>query len=140
MENPQPVENNSDSNMDFEAISDDSGGWIQWYCSLEGHDFLVEIDEEFIKDSFNLYGLRKKFSKERYEYAAATHPPRSALIKMILSNSSPNEEDLQNEEFLELNQEASDLYGLTHARFIISQRGTLLFVGLDSASAHFVAL
>ena len=53
--------------MDFEAISDDSGGGIQWYCSLEGHDFLVEIDEEFIKDSFNLYGLRKKFNKDRYE-------------------------------------------------------------------------
>ena len=59
---------------------------------------------------------------------------------MILSNSSPNEEDLQNEEFLELNQEASDLYGLTHARFIISQRGTLLCVGRESASVHFVAL
>ena len=89
--------------MDFEAISDDSGGWIQWYCSLEGHDFLVEIDEEFIKDSFNLYGLRKKFNKDRYEYARAKSSPCSALIKMILSNYSPNEEDLQNEEFLELN-------------------------------------
>lgn len=42
---------------------------------------------------------------------------------MILSNYSPTEEDLQNEEFLELNQEASDLYGLIHARFIITQRG-----------------
>ena len=52
---------------------------------------------------------------------------------MILSNYSPNEEDLQNEEFLELNQEASDLYGLTHARFIISQRGTCSRHGLYSA-------
>ena len=42
---------------------------------------------------------------------------------MILSNYSPTEEDLQNEDFLELNQEASDLYGLIHARFIITQRG-----------------
>lgn len=42
---------------------------------------------------------------------------------MILSNYSPTEEDLQNEEFLELNQEASDLYGLIHSRFIITQRG-----------------
>ncbi len=42
---------------------------------------------------------------------------------MILSNYSPSEEDLQNEEFLELNQEASDLYGLIHSRFIITQRG-----------------
>lgn len=42
---------------------------------------------------------------------------------MILSNYSPTEEDLQNEEFLELNQEASDLYGLIHSRFIVTQRG-----------------
>ena len=37
---------------------------------------------------------------------------------MILSAQSPNEEDLADEQFLELNQEASDLYGLIHARYI----------------------
>ena len=42
---------------------------------------------------------------------------------MILSNYSPTEEDIQNEDFLELNQEASDLYGLIHSRFVITQRG-----------------
>ena len=112
----QQYDNASDSNMDFDTLSDENvgpGGWIQWFCSLEGHDFLVEIEEEYIKDFFNLYGLKKRFKTERY----------STCIKMILSNYSPTEEDLQNEEFLELNQEASDLYGLIHARFIITQRG-----------------
>ena len=44
-------------------------------------------------------------------------------IKMILSPQGPNEEDLADEQFLELNQEASDLYGLIHARFINSSIG-----------------
>lgn len=73
----------------------------------------MEIEEEYIRDNFNLYGLKKRFKTDRY----------STCIKMILSNYSPTEEDLQNEEFLELNQEASDLYGLIHSRFIITQRG-----------------
>lgn len=42
---------------------------------------------------------------------------------MILSPSAPNEDDLNEEAFLELNQEASDLYGLLHARFILTPRG-----------------
>lgn len=44
-------------------------------------------------------------------------------MKMILSPQSPNEEDLADEQFLELNQEASDLYGMIHARFINSSTG-----------------
>ena len=42
---------------------------------------------------------------------------------MILSTYTPTSEDFQNDEFLELNQEASDLYGLIHARFIITKTG-----------------
>jgi casein kinase II subunit beta len=116
VESMQQYENGSDSNMDFDTLSDENvspSGWIQWFCSREGHDFLVEIEEEYIRDQFHLYGLKKRFKTDRY----------STCIKMILSNYSPTEEDLQNEEFLELNQEASDLYGLIHSRFIITQRG-----------------
>ena len=46
----------------------------------------------------------------------------SALIKMILS-TSPTSEELANEEFLELNQIASDFYGLIHSRYIITATG-----------------
>ena len=40
------------------AFSDDpnhiQAGWIQWFCQLEGHEFMVEVDLDFIRDPFNL--------------------------------------------------------------------------------------
>ena len=42
------------------AVDADDGlvGWIQWFCSLEGHEYMVEIDADYIKDPFNLYGIQ----------------------------------------------------------------------------------
>ena len=42
---------------------------------------------------------------------------------MILSPECPDDEDLEDEKFLEIYQEATDLYGLIHARFILTPRG-----------------
>lgn len=84
---------------------------MQWFCSLEGHEFFVEIDEEYIRDNFNLYGL------------AAKVPHYREAIEMVLSPGTPDEDDLQDERFLELYQEATDLYGLIHSRYILSPRG-----------------
>jgi casein kinase II subunit beta len=30
---------------------------VEWYCSLPGHEYFVEVDEAFIDDAFNLTGL-----------------------------------------------------------------------------------
>mmetsp|Transcript_60811 Transcript_60811/g.69500 ORF Transcript_60811/g.69500 Transcript_60811/m.69500 type:complete len:252 (+) Transcript_60811:49-804(+) len=92
-----------------EEFSD--GGWIQWFCNLEGHEFFAEIEEDYIRDNFNLYGLRAKVG----HYSAA--------LDMILSPEAPEDDDLQDERFIEIYQEATDLYGLIHARFILSPRG-----------------
>jgi len=64
---------NSDSgeeNVDIDALSDENPqiGWVQWFCSLEGHEYLAEIDEDFLKDAFNLFGLSQKFSKDKFKY------------------------------------------------------------------------
>ena len=42
---------------------------------------------------------------------------------MILSPDEPGEDELNDERFLEIYQEATDVYGLIHARFIMSPKG-----------------
>ncbi|CEM10162.1 unnamed protein product [Vitrella brassicaformis CCMP3155] len=89
-------------------------GWIQWFCSLEGHDFFVEVDEDYIKDNFNLYGLRPRVNN--YDKA----------LDMILAPEAPDDDDLVDPDFVEVYRCATDLYGLIHQRFITSPRGLTL--------------
>ncbi|KAF4718389.1 hypothetical protein FOZ63_004130, partial [Perkinsus olseni] len=98
------------------TLSDDDScsydcGWIAWYCSLKGHEMFAEVDEDYIRDAFNLYGLRAKV--QFYDHA----------LEMILSDERPDEEDLADNDFLEIYREAVDLYGLIHARYCLTPRG-----------------
>lgn len=65
--------------------SDSGAGWISWFCDLEGHEFFVEVDEDYIRDNFNLHGLREKvqFFGE--------------AMQMILSTESPDSDDLNDQ-------------------------------------------
>jgi len=45
--------------MSEDSQFSEEGGWIQWFCSLEDHFFFCEVDADYIKDSFNLYGTIK---------------------------------------------------------------------------------
>lgn len=38
-------------------------GWIQWFCGLEDHYFFCEVNDDFIKNEFNLYGLKNRVTK-----------------------------------------------------------------------------
>jgi casein kinase II subunit beta len=49
--------NDSDDNEVYNDVSD--GGWIQWFCQLEGNEFFIEIDEEYLRNQTNLYGISK---------------------------------------------------------------------------------
>lgn len=90
---------------------DQTAAWVPWFCSIPGHEFFAEVDEEYIRDSFNLYGLRNQV---RFYDAA---------WEMILMSEAPDEDDLQDADFLDIYRDATDLYGLIHARYIISPRG-----------------
>ena len=75
----------SSEHLEIEGVTE--GGWIQWFCSFEGNEFFVEIDEDFIRDPISLYGLRHKIEPSRFK----------ECVDFILSPYMPTEQDLQNE-------------------------------------------
>jgi len=80
--------------------------WIQWFCGLKGHEMFCEIERSYIEDGFNLYGLRM--------YASNF----SDCIDLILDRIGPDDSDDSH-----LTQNACTLYGLIHARYIITSHG-----------------
>ena len=81
------------------------------YLKEDGLYFLIEVDEDNINDSFNLYGL-KDIIPRYYE-----------ALEMILSSETPESEDMPIVKYIELFQSAMDLYSLIHARFILTSKG-----------------
>lgn len=138
-------------NDDSQSNSDGSlQSWISWFCSLSGHEFYLEVPEDFIEDEFNLTGL------------SAIVPYYNEALEMILDIepediSDEDEEDghdkdeqLKQQEEEEEEEEEDDgfwkeaprqprhsgwvdpnvvepyaamLYGLIHQRYLVTRNG-----------------
>ena len=55
-----PMDDPSDEDPVNPANDDAEGtnGWIGWFCALDGHEYMIEVDEAYIRDPFNLFGLQ----------------------------------------------------------------------------------
>lgn len=97
--------------------------WIHWFCSMRENQFMCEVDPAYIEDQFNLYGLRSFI------------PHFRDCLDMILdcgSDSDPEPEEWSGN----LYTNARDLYGLIHARFILTNKGMNLMAA-KFAQCHF---
>ncbi|UIZ28017.1 hypothetical protein KXD40_004446 [Peronospora effusa] len=78
--------------------------WVQWFCSLSGNESFCEVAQSYIEDSFNLYGLR-----------AMVRNYQDALNIILDMTDIPYDDDVP--------AYAAELYGLIHARYIITAHG-----------------
>ncbi|KAG1852793.1 casein kinase II, regulatory subunit [Suillus subalutaceus] len=88
--------------------SEYSNSWISWFLSSKGNEYFCEVEEDYILDRFNLTGLNNEVSN----YAQA--------LDLITDNL---DDDIQDELRGALDVQARLLYGLIHARWIVTARG-----------------
>lgn len=111
---------------------DDYVPWIQQFCEAFGHDYFVPVAQEFIEDDFNLTGLSLQVPYYRealytiLDYQVETAEDNGGSGGNGLTSSGPNgssgkRSDLPNKALL--SHSAELLYGLIHARYIISKAG-----------------
>lgn len=111
-----------DGSSELTHSSDEELNWIAWFVSLKGNEYFCEIEEDYIQDDFNLTGLSAMVPF--YDYA----------LDMMLDVEIPS--DHLTEDQLDVVETAAEaLYGLIHARYILTVKGMARmnekFAGLD---------
>ena len=85
------------------SSEDEPRTWVENFMAHDRHKYFCKVDYNYINDNFNLYGLREEFP-----YFRAVHN----VVKGYYESSNRR-----------YHMEAEKLYGLIHARFILTTKG-----------------
>jgi casein kinase II subunit beta len=91
------------------SSEEDARYWVQWFLSNRGNEYFCDVSEEYITDRFNLTGLQTQV------------PLFSLALELITDQLSDDDIDSGQREDME--KSARHLYGLIHARFILTNEG-----------------
>jgi hypothetical protein len=100
--------------------------WISWFLSSKGNEYFCEVDEDFILDRFNLTGLNNEVSNYSQALDLITDNLgefRAYSLTLRLSPMCFEDDEVQEELRCSLDVQARLLYGLIHARWIVTARG-----------------
>lgn len=100
-------ENGNDQYTD--SSSDFTEYWIDLFLGIRGNEYFCDIDDDYIRDRFNLTGLNQEVSK------------LPTLVDIITDMIDIELQPEEHRDALEAN--ARILYGLIHSRYILTQRG-----------------
>jgi hypothetical protein len=125
-------EQEEESEEDEELSSEEDNTWISWFTSLRGNNFFCVVDEDYIQDDFNLTGLGAMVPY--YDYALdmildvdvplGTSSISGRFVHILTFLSVYACSDTLSEEQQDLVESAAEsLYGLIHARYILTTRG-----------------
>lgn len=124
------------------SASEDETSWITWFVSIRGNDFFCEVEEAFVQDDFNLTGLSSQVPY--YDYALDMILDIDIPLGKYHANDAPHilptitvvqrftraatvlvlHSDVLTEEQHEIVETAAEvLYGLIHARYILTTAG-----------------
>lgn len=95
--------------MDQDSTDQDSGrSWVEWFSSLKGNELFCLVDEDYLLDRFNLTGLNMDVQHFALAYDLVT----DAL-----------EQELDPDMWDQIEKSARHLYGLIHARYVLTAKG-----------------
>jgi casein kinase II subunit beta len=99
----------SDSSPTYSGSEEETNVWVNHkFISSKGNEYFCEIDEDYLTDRFNLTGLNTEV--QYYQYALE-------LVTDIFDL------DCDDEMRETIERSARHLYGLVHARYIVTTRG-----------------
>ena len=91
---------------DFDEDEETDSSFVTWFCNARGHEFYCKVDEDFIADNFNMYGL--KTLVPHYQQALS-----EILDQDWMEGSSDHHVE-------EVYAAAGELYGIIHASCFIT--------------------